>query len=572
MGGSRCVFLVAALALGCGGRVSGPNPNAESGANALGSGAANGSVGGGAGGSSVTATGTTGLPSGGSGDMTNMGSGFTAPTGCTPGGPDNNMGPVGCAPGLVCQQGVCVPCPAGTSACDIFAACVDEQTDPNNCGDCGVQCPASAPSCQNGGCVCVGTLCSGTCVDEQTDPNNCGQCGVRCVASSAPTCESGGCVCVTGTVCGGICVDERTDSNNCGGCALTCAPGRICQGGGCVAPPSCAPGGPGMTNCGPGGSGTESCCTSLDVAGGTYYRTYDTLDADGGVALAADGGPDGEADPAVVSRFQLDKYLVTVGRFRQFASAWNGGWTPAAGSGKHTHLNDAQGLVNVGGPADGGIVYEPGWATSDNSNISPTDAALTVQCEPYATWTSSAGANENLPINCVNWYEAYAFCIWDGGGFLPSEAEWEYAAAGGSQQREYPWGSTDPGTSNEYAIYSSVYGCYYPTSGVNQRVDPAVCTGVANIASVGYPALGAGLWGQLDLAGDVFEWTLDSQAIYVNPCVDCAYLTPSDGRVLRGGSFYDGASYLLASDRDTGDLPSPTAQFFRVGFRCARTP
>jgi hypothetical protein len=40
-------------------------------------------------------------------------------------------------------------------------------------------------------------------------------------------------------------------------------------------PPSCAPGGPGMTNCGPGGSGTESCCTSLEVTGGTFYRSYD---------------------------------------------------------------------------------------------------------------------------------------------------------------------------------------------------------------------------------------------------------------------------------------------------------
>ena len=34
--------------------------------------------------------------------------------------------------------------------------------------------------------------------------------------------------------------------------------------------------------------------------------------------VAADGGPTGEADPASVSGFRLDKYLVTVGRFRQY--------------------------------------------------------------------------------------------------------------------------------------------------------------------------------------------------------------------------------------------------------------
>jgi len=55
-------------------------------------------------------------------------------------------------------------------------------------------------------------------------------------------------------------------------------------------PPSCEPGGPGMTNCGPT---TESCCTTLEVRGGTYYRTYDPTYDGGQPEFARDGGPTG---------------------------------------------------------------------------------------------------------------------------------------------------------------------------------------------------------------------------------------------------------------------------------------
>jgi formylglycine-generating enzyme required for sulfatase activity len=316
---------------------------------------------------------------------------------------------------------------------------------------------------------------------------------------------------------------------------------------------SCDIPGDGRTNC--GASGTESCCTSILVPGitsPTFSRSYDGITT---------GHTDAKWK-AQISTFRLDKYEVTVGRFRQYVAAVLAGWKPTAGSGKHSHLNGGLGLA---GPASG---YEPGWdpdyTTAENF---PTDKATWdknlvtttgMGGDSYRpTWTSLPGGNEKKPINQVNWYDAYAFCIWDG-GFLPSEAEWNYAAAGGTEQRVYPWSvAYPPGSST----ISDAYATYCGTS----------CAKGAQM--VGSTPLGNGKWGHTDLAGNVSEWTLD---FYKEPynettCIDCAF-TYSPGetdRMLRGGGFN-------GSETDTLTAKRWGLAFGRrgenTGFRCARKP
>lgn len=260
--------------------------------------------------------------------------------------------------------------------------------------------------------------------------------------------------------------------------------------------------------------------------------------------------------PATISSFGLDKYEVTVGRFRKFVDAVVAGWVPPPGSGKHTHLNRGKGLSNgVGG-------HELGWDASWNANLPTTkddwDSAYHLTCDSaFATWTPQPASHETLPINCVNWYESAAFCIWDH-GFLPSDAEANYAAAGGSEQRAYPWGATVPSGSADLAVF----GCYFNASGN--------CTSVVNIAPVGSVVAGNGRYGQADLAGNVAEWNLDWEAPHAqSACDDCANLEPDIARVERGGSFFFYASLMLSAAHD--GVP-PMARSFDLGLRCARAP
>ncbi|MDW8251721.1 MAG: formylglycine-generating enzyme family protein [Myxococcales bacterium] len=297
-----------------------------------------------------------------------------------------------------------------------------------------------------------------------------------------------------------------------------------------------------------GSSGNDSCCATDVVTGGTFPMGR------GSGSDAASGGSNEQPEhDVIVDTFGLDRYEVTVGRFRKFVDAVVGGWKPAAGAGKHSHLSGGQ------------ISGESGWDASWNSHLhsakSTWDSSSSLACDStFATWTPNVGANENKPQNCVNWYQAYAFCIWDG-GFLPTEAEWEYAAAGGSDNRLYPWGSQAPSKT------LAVYGCLFNGTSSCEAADLPV---------VGSTPAGKGKYGQMDLAGSLWEWTLDWYdglwySSYSSPgsCKNCANVNIGSTRVERGGDFISGADSLRAACRYNF---APANRSNGVGWRCARTP
>ena len=159
------------------------------------------------------------------------------------------------------------------------------------------------------------------------------------------------------------------------------------------------------------------------------------------------------------------------------------------------------------------------------------------------------------PVVNVSWFAAVAFCHWDGKR-LPTEAEWEYAARGGLNGKEFPWG--DENATPMRANYSS--------------------SGIRNTSAVGsYAPNGYGLF---DMAGNVWEFLADEWGPYnpdaqIDPVaggnlfLDDSFLTVHTRRVIRGGSWGGSPVNLRVAYRDSH--PPEDARDF-VGFRCAQSP
>jgi formylglycine-generating enzyme required for sulfatase activity len=308
--------------------------------------------------------------------------------------------------------------------------------------------------------------------------------------------------------------------------------------------------------------GSVDCCDVQQVPGGTYNRFNDP------------------AYPATVSKFTLDTFLVTAGRFRTWVDATDGNLraaAPAAGKGAHPKIPDS------GWRTEWNTLLPTNRAEVDRM-LGPEEGEGTITACQYGTdiddlgaltwWTedldkavkernknhprvlaeNTKEALDRKPLNCVPWHVLFAFCVWDGGR-LPTDAEFGFAAAGGSEQRQFPWGSMSEDETahidnrddlmvvptyqagSKYAsarLYDSTLGDnvfednYSFTYGGKAMANSDNAT---HIAPVGRKPLGNGKWGHADLAGGMFEWMLDEGPIQPGNCKDCANVNwPANGQ------------------------------------------
>jgi sulfatase modifying factor 1 len=284
-------------------------------------------------------------------------------------------------------------------------------------------------------------------------------------------------------------------------------------------------------------------CLSLRVAGGDMHMGRDEsgLRADYFVTGNPDELPEHEVS---ISPFWLDKFEVTVGRFRKFVDSYRG-VPPEPQAGAHPKIANS------------------GWNVAWNERL-PRDAdelRAMLRSSPQTelqTWTDAPGTDECRPINSTDWYVALAFCIWDGGR-LPTEAEWEFAAAGGDQERLFPWGKANPQG-------RAVFGC---SSGAS------ACTAgdLPRVGSIG--ALGRGRFGHADLAGSVGEPVRDA---YLSNFYTFTQARGSDAAnftfdqdaltaTVRGGDFAVLGDQLRGAARQSVERVTALSS---VGIRCAR--
>ena len=193
-----------------------------------------------------------------------------------------------------------------------------------------------------------------------------------------------------------------------------------------------------------------------------------------------------------------------------------------------------------------------------------------------ANWKQPKGANstivgkEKLPVVHISWDDANAYCKWVGKR-LPTEAEWEYAARGNTNNNIYTWGNEN--------VDAGIKKCnYWQGSFPDKNENADGFYGAAPVKS--FAANNNGLY---DMAGNVWEWCADlyssnyykqlnKNKVTFNPAGPIKSYDPDEPliakRVMRGGSFLCNESYCSGYRVAARMKTSADSGMEHVGFRC----
>jgi formylglycine-generating enzyme len=204
--------------------------------------------------------------------------------------------------------------------------------------------------------------------------------------------------------------------------------------------------------------------------------------------------------------------------------------------------------------------------------VEDTVAAAPWWCKvPGADWLHPEGPGShalegenprpNHPVVHVSWNDAAAYAKWAGKS-LPTEAQWEYAARGGLEQKLYPWGD-DLTPNNKHLC--NIWQGEFP------RIDTAEDGFRGSSPVDAFPPNNYGLY---SITGNVWEWCSDWFHTTFTPAEQHNPTGPATGetKVMKGGSFLCHASYCNRYRVAARTSNTPDSAASNIGFRCVSTP
>ena len=182
-----------------------------------------------------------------------------------------------------------------------------------------------------------------------------------------------------------------------------------------------------------------------------------------------------------------------------------------------------------------------------------------------ASWRHPEGLDSSVedrmdhPAVHVSWNDAFAYCRW-AGKRLPTEAEWEFAARGGLEQKTYPWGDElTPGGEHRCNIWQGSFPDHNTAEDGYAGTAPA-----QSFAPNGY--------GLFNTSGNVWEWCsdwFDARFHRRAPRKDPKGPPSGDRKVMRGGSYLCHASYCNRYRVAARSSATPDSSTGHAGFRSA---